>query len=63
MGNAATVYLNEELKRCGLTYKTIAARMTKQGLTETEASVAEKLRHGRFDTEWFLMALRAISAE
>ena len=63
MGNIVTAYLNEELARCEVTYKDLATRMTKQGYRETETSVAEKLRHNRFDTEWFLCALRSISAE
>lgn len=63
MGDVATDYLKQEIERCGVTYKDLAARMDKHGVKETEASLAEKLRQGRLNAEWFLAALRAISPE
>src|SRR4051812_47514261 len=42
IGDVATAYLKLELAHCGVTYKELAARMTKQGVKETEASVVSQ---------------------
>lgn len=60
----AAAYLKAELKKAGLTYAELVARMKKHGFKEeTEAGVTMKLKRGTFNATWFLAALAAMGAE
>jgi hypothetical protein len=60
----AAAYLKAELKKAGLTYADLVARMRKHGFKEeTEAGVTMKLKRGTFNATWFLAALVAIGLE
>ena len=60
----AGAFLKAELKKAGMTYAELVARMKKHGFKEeTEASVTNKLKRGTFNATWFLAALVAIGAE
>jgi len=60
----AGAYLKAELKKAGITYTDLIARMKKHGFKgETEAGVTMKLKRGTFNATWFLAALVAIGAE
>ena len=55
----AKALLKSELKRGGVSYRELAARMTAAGAPETEASVRNKIARGRFSAVFMLMALDA----
>ena len=58
----AARHLKAELKRAGVTYADLAERLTKNGIPETDTSVAAKINRGVFPA-WFLFAvMRAIGA-
>jgi hypothetical protein len=60
----AAAFLKAELKKAGITYADLVARMKKHGFKEeTEAGVTMKLKRGTFNATWFLAALAAIGAE
>jgi hypothetical protein len=60
----AGAFLKAELKKAGLTYTDLVARMKKHGFKEeTEAGVTMKLKRGTFNATWFLAALVAIGLE
>lgn len=60
----ASRFLKAELKRAGLTYADLAARLKDHGLgAETEASIKAKLRRGTFAATFFLAALAALGME
>ncbi len=48
-------YLKAELKRAGVSYADLAARLTEKGLPETEGSITVKINRGGFPA-WFLFA-------
>ena len=56
----ASRFLKAELKRADITYEELADRLAAQGLTETKASVANKLSRGRFSAVFFLATLVAV---
>jgi hypothetical protein len=56
-------FLKAELKRADVSYLELAKRLKKHGLTETEASVANKLSRGTFAATFFLAALVALEVE
>jgi hypothetical protein len=56
-------FLKAELKRSDVTYAKLAKRLTKRGLAETEASIANKLARGTFPATFFLAALAALDIE
>jgi len=56
-------YLKSELKRFDIGYRELAERLKKQGMEETESSVANKLSRGTFPATFLLAALVAIGAE
>ena len=56
-------FLKAELKRADVSYKELAGRLEKQGLDETEASIANKLSRGTFAATFFLASLMAINCE
>lgn len=55
----ASQFLKAELKRADITYEDLADRLATQGLTETKASIANKLSRGRFSAVFFLASLVA----
>ena len=59
----ASAFLKAELKKAGITYTDLVARMKKHGFKETEAGVTMKLKRGTFNATWFLAALAAIGVE
>lgn len=56
----ASRYLKAELKRAGVGYDVLADRLTKLGMPETKASVANKLSRGSFQAAFLLASLKAI---
>jgi hypothetical protein len=48
-------YLKAELKRAGVGYAELAAKLTERGLPETEGSITVKINRGGFPA-WFLIA-------
>ena len=48
--------LKSELKRAGVGYVDLAARLTEMGLPETEGSITVKINRGAFPA-WFLFAV------
>lgn len=56
-------YLKAELKRADVSYKELAERLEKHGLTESEASIASKLSRGTFAATFFVASLMAIGCK
>jgi hypothetical protein len=56
-------YLNAELARADVGYRELAERLKKHGLTETEASIANKISRGTFSATFLLASLIAIEAD
>jgi len=59
----ARKFVKAELKRADVTYEELAHKLEAHGLTETEASIANKLRRGTFATTFFLATLAALGRE
>lgn len=55
----ASRYLKAELKRQGVTYDDLAARLNAIGFQETKASISNKISRGTFTAAFFLAALKA----
>ena len=53
-------FLKAELKRADITYAELAKRLEGHGFDETEASITNKLKRGKFAATFFLAALAAI---
>ena len=62
-GNKASRFLKAELKRAGIGYKELAERLKKDGLEETETSIAGKLSRGAFAASFLLATMDAIGLE
>jgi len=58
-----TRLLKAELKRAGVTYAELAKRLEEHGLTETEASITNKLSRGTITATFLLAALAALELE
>jgi hypothetical protein len=56
-------FLKAELKRAGIGYKDLAARLNQHGLEETEASITSKLARGTFAVTFFLACLTVLGLE
>lgn len=56
----ASRFLKAELKRAGVGYDELADRLTKAGMPETKASIANKLSRGTFQAAFLLASLRVI---
>lgn len=56
-------YLKGEIAKSGQTYEGFAREMKKHGLTETKASVTNKLARGTFPATFLLGALAALEAD
>ena len=60
----ASRFVKAELKRAGLTYSDLAAKLKTHGLSsETEASIKAKLRRGTFAATFLLATLAALEME
>ena len=53
-------FLKAELKRADVKYAELAERLKAHGFTETEASITNKLKRGKFPATFLLAALAAI---
>jgi hypothetical protein len=53
-------YLKAELKRADVKYAELAERLKAHGFTETEASITNKLKRGKFPATFLLASLAAI---
>ncbi len=58
----ASRYLKAELKRQGVTYDDLAARLNEMGFVETKASIANKVSRGAFTAAFFLASLKAVGS-
>jgi len=56
-------FLKAELARAEIGYRELAERLSKQGLRETEASIANKISRGTFSATFLLASLIAIGRE
>ena len=52
-----------ELKRADITYEDLARRLSAMGLSETKASVSNKISRGGFPASFFLATLKAIGRD
>ncbi len=59
----AAAFLKHKTKECEVTYEELAKRLKKHGLTETEASIANKLKRGTFPATFFLACLAALELD
>jgi hypothetical protein len=55
--------LKAELKRKGVTYAQLVAKLADIGVDEKEVNVRNKLSRGKFTAAFFLQCLRAIEVE
>lgn len=62
-GERAKRFVKAELKRADVTYEDLAARLTEMGMTETKASVSNKISRGGFPASFFLAAMKAIGRD
>jgi len=53
-------FLKAELKRAGVGYKDLVARLKEHGLDETEASITGKLNRGTFSVAFFLATIAVL---
>jgi hypothetical protein len=56
-------FLKAELARADIGYRELAERLSKHGLEETEASIANKISRGTFPASFLLAVLKAIDRE
>ena len=60
---AASRLLKSEMALAGVTSRQLAARLTRLGLEETEASVKNKIYRGSFSLAFMLACLQALGRE
>jgi len=53
-------FFKAELKRADVTYDNLADMLSKMGLPETKASIANKISRGTFSAAFLLASLKAI---
>ena len=53
--------LKAELKRKGVTYSQLVAKLSAMGINEKEANIANKLARGKFSAAFMVQCLEAIS--
>lgn len=53
-------FVKAELKRAGITYADLVKRLEPHGFKETEASIANKLKRGKFSATFLLAVMAAI---
>lgn len=56
-------FLKAELARAEIGYRELAERLTKLGMRETEASIANKISRGSFPATFLLASLKAIERD
>lgn len=56
----ASRFIKAELKRSGMTYADLAAKLNEHGLQETEGGVGAKLARGTFSATWLLAVLTVL---
>ena len=54
--------LKSELKRRGITYADLAAKLTAEGTPENERNLANKISRGSFTAAFFMMCMDVIGA-
>jgi hypothetical protein len=52
--------LKAELKRKGVTYSQLVAKLSAMGINEKEANIANKLARGKFSAAFMMQCLEAI---
>ncbi|WP_428483496.1 DUF6471 domain-containing protein [Rhodopila sp.] len=62
-GTKASRFLKAESKRAGIGYRELAEQLNKQGMAETETSIAGKLAPGTFAACFFVATLAALEME
>lgn len=55
--------LKSELKRRGVSYRELAAKLTEMGYPDSERNIANKISRGGFTAAFFLQSLDAIGAK
>ncbi|MGD0191788.1 MAG: DUF6471 domain-containing protein [Rhizomicrobium sp.] len=60
LAGRASAFLKAEIAKAEITYEELAKRMKKHGLSETKASVTNKLARGTFPATFFLGAVAAL---
>ena len=63
LATRAARFLKAEMKRVGVTYAQLAARLKEHGLEETEASITSKLARGTFAATFLLATLAALGLD
>ena len=53
-------FIKAEMKRAGVTYAELSKRLEQHGLTETEASIANKLSRGTVTATFLLATLASL---
>jgi len=61
--NRAKNILKAELKRRGISYRTLAENLGELGIQENERNLANKISRGGFSAAFFLECLAAIGAK
>ena len=56
-------FFKAELKRADVTYDDLAGRLSKVGMSETKASIANKISRGTFSAAFLLASLKAIGCQ
>ncbi len=56
-------FIKAELKRAGIGYKELAARLNEHGMQETEDSITSKLARGTFAATFLLAVVAALELE
>jgi hypothetical protein len=63
LAGRAGAYLKAEIAKKAISYEEHAKRLKKHGLSETKASVTNKLARGTFPATFFLASLAALELE
>jgi hypothetical protein len=63
LARRASAYLKGEVVKADITYEELAKRMKKHGLSETKASVTNKLARGTFPATFLLGAVAALELD
>jgi Domain of unknown function (DUF6471) len=59
----ARMFLKGELRKSGIGYKELVARLQEHGIEETEASITGKLNRGTFPVTFWLACLTVLELE
>ena len=63
LADKARRFIKAELKRADVTYEQLAEKLKEHGLTETKASIANKLSRGTVGATFLLATLAALERE